>query len=51
MQNNSKLKILCDDLKLGNKKLFETIQGYKLKDVLMIISLNICEDMIMTLDR
>ena len=52
MQNNSKLKILCDELKLGNKKLTETIQGPKLKDEkLMIISLNVCEDMIMTLNR
>ena len=52
MKNNSQLKILCDNLKLGYQKLTETIEGPKLKDEkLMIISLNVCEDMFMTLNR
>jgi len=51
-QNNSKLKFLCDDLKSGYQKLVETIQGTKLNnEILMQISLNVSEDMIMTLNR
>ena len=51
-KNNTKLKSLCDDLKRGNEQLIETIEGPKLKDEkLMEISLNVSEDIIMTLDR
>ena len=51
-QNNNKLKQLNEDLKIGKKLLVDTIQGPKLKDeILMVSSLNICEDMVMTLNR
>ena len=51
-QNNLKIKNLIDDLKIGKEQLVKTIQGSKLKnEKLTEISLNICEDMIMTLER
>ena len=51
-QNNSKLKMLCKDLKENNELLIKTIQGPKLKEEkLMLISLNINEDIIMTFNR
>ena len=51
-KNNYKLKSLCEDLKRGNKHLIETIEGPKLKnEKLMEISLNVSEDIIMTLER
>ena len=51
-QNNSKLIILCDELKQGKDKLVENIQNPKFKnEKLMKISLNVCEDMIMTINR
>ena len=51
-QHNQKLKTLYEDLKLGNEQLVSNIQGPKLKnEKLMQISLNVCEDMVMTLNR
>ena len=51
-QNNIQLNKLCADLKNGNDQLIRTIQGSKLKDEkLMEISLNVSEDILMTLDR
>ena len=50
--NNSKIEGLCKDLAKGNKQLIETIQSGKLKDnVLMEISLNVTDDINMTLAR
>ena len=51
-QNNSQLNILCDELKQGKEKLVENIQNPNFKnEKLMKISLNVCEDMTMTLNR
>ena len=51
-KNNSKIEGLCKDLAKGNKQLIETIQSGKLKDnVLMEISLNVTDDINMTLTR
>ena len=51
-QHNQKLKALYDELKSGNESLVSNIQSPKLKDEqLMKISLNICEDMVMTFNR
>ena len=51
-QNNLKLQTLCENLKKGKEKLNKAIQGEKLIDEkLMEISLNISEDMNMTLNR
>ena len=51
-QNNLKLQPLCENLKKGKEKLNNTIQGDKLIDEkLMEISLNVSEDMNMTLNR
>ena len=51
-QNNIQLNKLCADLKNGNDQLIRAIQGSKLKDEkLMEISLNVSEDILMTLDR
>ena len=50
--NNSVLQPLSENIKNGNNKLINIIQGDKLKDEkLMEISLNISEDINMTLDR
>ena len=51
-KNNSNIEGLCKDLSKGNKQLIETIQSGKLKDsVLMEISLNVTDDINMTLSR
>ena len=51
-KNNTKIEGLCKDLSKGNKQLIETIQSGKLKDnVLMEISLNVTDDINMTLNR
>ena len=51
-QHNQKLKALYDELKSGNESLVSNIQSPKLKDEkLMKISLNVCEDMVMTFNR
>jgi len=50
--NASVLQPLCDNLKNGNEKLIKIIQNDKFKDEkLMEISLNVSEDINMTLDR
>ena len=49
---NSKLNQLYNDLKNAKEQLVKEIQGPKLKnEKLMEISLNVCEDIIMTLNR
>ena len=51
-QNNSQLTTLCDELKQGKEKLVENIQNPKFtNEKLMKISLNVCEDMNMTINR
>ena len=51
-KNNSKIEGLIKDLTKGNRQLVETIQSGKLKDkVLMEISLNVIDDINMTLSR
>ena len=51
-QHNQKLKALYDELKSGNESLISNIESPKLKDEkLMKISLNVCEDMVMTFNR
>ena len=51
-QHNQKLKTLYDELKSGNESLVSNIESPKLKDEkLMKISLNVCEDMVMTFNR
>ena len=51
-QNKERLQMLYNDLKAGKEQLIFTIQGSQINDEkLMKISLNICEDMVMTLDR
>ena len=51
-QNNLKLQPLCENLKKGKEKLNNYIQSDKINDEkLMEISLNISEDMNMTLNR
>ena len=50
--NDIYLQKLCEDIKMGNDQLISEIQGTKLKDEkLMEISLNVSEDILMTLRR
>ena len=51
-KNNKNIESLCKDLEKGNRQLIDTIQSGKLKDkVLMEISLNVTDDINMTLER